>query len=472
MVRPLGIGVQQQLQSTAVSFRGVGKRFGATVAVEAVSLDIAAGTVHAFVGENGAGKSTLLGMLAGRIALTEGEIEVFGQTLITGNVRSSRAAGVVAIYQELTIVPDLSACANVFLGQTRSRLGFLAEQSMRRRFKELCARLGVDIPAEVLAGRLSVANQQILEILRALQSDARILLLDEPTSALAPPEREALFQRIRELRANGVTVLLVSHNLDEVLAIADAVSVCRDGRLVRSAPTTKWTKSGLVAAMLGHAVAASEKRKSRRVGDLLLRVEKITVPGKIENISVAVSVGEIVGLGGLVGSGRTTALRALCGLEPNSSGRIWIDGKERRWPTSPAHALDLGLALIPEDRKQGLVLGMPAQENIVLADLNATARAGFVWKIACAHALKPPCAATSSIAGAFPHSPAHYPEAISRNCCLRAGAIVSPAYCWPTSRRAASMSVPKRRYSANCGNWPTQAWQYFSSRRSLKRSSP
>ena len=370
--------MQLQPPSTAISFRGVGKRFGATIAVEDVTLDIAEGTVHAFVGENGAGKSTLLGMLAGRIAPTEGEIEVFGRALPTGNVRLSRAAGLVAIYQELTIVPDLSACANVFLGQTRSRFGFLSEQAMRRQFKDLCKRLGVAISAEIPAGSLSVADQQVVEILRALQSDARILLLDEPTSALAPPERKALFKRIHELRANGVTVLLVSHNLDEVLAIADTVSVCRDGRLVRSAPTTEWTKSSLVAGMLGHDLAPAQRRKSPRIGDLLLRAENITVPGKIGNISIVVHANEIVGLGGLVGSGRTTALRALSGLEPNASGRLWIDGKERRWPTSPAHALDLGLALIPEDRKQGLVLGMSAQENVVLADLSAIANAGFV----------------------------------------------------------------------------------------------
>jgi ABC-type sugar transport system ATPase subunit len=369
---------QHRTAGPAVRFRNIGKRFGDTVAVEDVALQIAAGSVHALVGENGAGKSTLLGMLAGRIAPTEGEIEVFGQSLQTGNVRLSRAAGVVAIYQELTIVPGLSACANVFLGQTRSRFGFLSERAMHHRFNGLCERLGVAIPADIPAGELSVADQQILEILRALQSEARILLLDEPTSALAPPEREALFRRIRELRANGVTVLLVSHNLDEVLAIADDISVFRDGCLVRTAPATAWTKASLVAAMLGHAVSHAAKRRAPKGADLVLRAEGITVPGKIENLSVAVSAGEIVGLGGLVGSGRTTVLRALSGLEQETGGRLWIDGVERRWPTSPFHALDLGIALIPEDRKQGLVLGMSAQENIVLADLGAAASAGFL----------------------------------------------------------------------------------------------
>jgi rhamnose transport system ATP-binding protein len=374
----LASAAPQRTAVPAVRFQNVSKQFGDTVAVKDVTLEVAAGSVHALVGENGAGKSTLLGMLAGRIGVNAGEIEVFGQILQTGNVRVARAAGVVAIYQELTIVPNLSACANVFLGQTRSRLGFLAEGAMHLRFDELCSRLGVAIPAHAVAGMLSVADQQMLEIIRALQSEARIILLDEPTSALAPPERDALFGRIRELRAKGVTILLVSHNLDEVLAIADEISVCRDGRLVRTAPATAWTKASLVAAMLGHAISQNPARRPRRDARPLLQAEAITVPGKIEGLSITVSPGEIVGLGGLVGSGRTTLLRALSGLEPEATGRLSIDGVERPLPTSPSQALDLGIALIPEDRRQGLVLGMSAQENIVLADLGTAATAGFI----------------------------------------------------------------------------------------------
>ena len=374
----LGVSEEQRNAHAAIPFDGVGKRFGETVAVDGVTLAILRGTIHALVGENGAGKSTLLGMLAGRTALSDGRIDVFGQTLQTGNVRASRSAGVVAIYQELTIVPSLSACANVFLGQTRSRFGFLSERAMRKRFNELCERLGVVISAGVLAGALSVADQQMLEIIRALESQAKVLLLDEPTSALALPERDALFRCVRELRAQGVTILLVSHNLDEVLSIADDISVCRDGRLIRTANVADWTKASLVAAMLGHAAAPPTKRRSAVSIEPFLRADAVTAPNKIDNISVAVGKGEIVGLGGLVGSGRTTLLRALCGLERDSTGRLWIDGKERRWPTSPLQALELGIALIPEDRKQGLVLGLPAQENVVLANLHATARAGFI----------------------------------------------------------------------------------------------
>ncbi len=369
---------RQRTAAIAVRFQHIGKSFGSTVAVRDVSLDVSAGTVHALVGENGAGKSTLLGMLAGRVAATAGTIETFGEGLQTGNVHASRGAGIVAIYQELTMVPTLSACANVFLGQPRSRYGILAEREMRRRFDELSQRLGVTIAAAAIAGTLSVADQQVLEILRALQSNARILLLDEPTSALAPPEREALFGRLRELRAGGVTILLVSHNLDEVLAIADDISVCRDGQLIRTAPAHEWTKESLVATMLGHALAQRPEHRPRPSRGAIMESEAVTVSGKISDISLAVAPGEIVGLGGLVGSGRTTLLRALSGLEPAATGRLRIEGKEVPLPPNPAKALELGIALVPEDRRNGLVLEMAAQENIVLADLGGVANSGFI----------------------------------------------------------------------------------------------
>lgn len=393
----------ERTATPAVRFRQIAKHFGGTTAVDSVSLDIRRGSVHALIGENGAGKSTLLGVLAGRLAASSGDVEIFGVPLQTGDVRAARLAGVVAIYQELTIVPDLSACANVFLGQVKSRYGFLSERDMRARFIELCRHLGVSIEPDARAGTLSIADQQIVEILRALQSDAKVLLLDEPTSALAPPERRALYRQIAELRASGVTVVLVSHNLDEVLENADEVSVFRDGRLIHTAPAAEWTKASLVSAMLGHgahtirrqetvhdagAIADAEASAllshklvhgSTFSGDNpLLRVEGVSIPGKLDDVAIAVRPGEIVGIGGLVGSGRTTLLRALAGLEPSVSGRIWIDGVEKRWPLTPAQALALGIALIPEDRKQGLVLGRAAEENVVLADLPSVATAGFL----------------------------------------------------------------------------------------------
>jgi rhamnose transport system ATP-binding protein len=368
--------------ATAIRCRGIEKTFGAIRALHPVDLDVRQGTIHALVGQNGAGKSTLLGILAGRIAPGAGTIEVFGRREPLGSPRASRNAGVVAIYQELTIVPALSAVANVFLGQVLSTGGFLSERAMRQRFVELSRRLGVTIAPEVDARTLSVADQQILEIMRAVQSDAQIILFDEPTAALAPTERESLFRLMRDLREQGHTMLYVSHNLDEVLGLADVVTVFRNGRQVTTGPVRRWTKGKLVQAMLGEDVGDIYHRRLRQTascGQAVLRAEAVTVPGAIAGVDVTIEPGEVVGIGGLVGSGRTTVLRALAGLEPQATGRLWIGGEAARFPTTPSAARELGIALAPEDRKlQGLVLGMSAMENIVLAGLQRVTRFGLL----------------------------------------------------------------------------------------------
>jgi rhamnose transport system ATP-binding protein len=387
----------------AVVLRDVQKSFGATHAVKSVSLEIAAGTVHALVGENGAGKSTALGIIAGRIAPTSGTIEIFGHEFRYGDPRAARNAGVVAIYQELTIVPALSAEANVFLGQTLSRGGFLAEREMRSRYETLCAQVGVPtVPPKTPAGSLSVAEQQVLEILRAIASEARIILFDEPTASLANSEREALYRVINGLRENGVTVVFVSHNLDEVLELGDVVTVFRDGELRVSEPRGQFTKPTLVRAMIGTAGddrlidemledheraaaqaaadAARQARLSRGIGrPPVLAVTGLTVPGAVEGLELEVHAGELLGIGGLVGSGRTTLLRALAGLEPSAKGRMFIDGQEVAWPRTVRQSLGYGIALVPEDRKsQGLVLSMSSVDNIALSSFAGASRWGFL----------------------------------------------------------------------------------------------
>jgi ABC-type sugar transport system ATPase subunit len=371
--------------SSAIAVAGVSKRYGATAALTGIDLDVPAGTIHALVGENGAGKSTLLGILAGRVEPTEGEVRVFGEPATFGSPRAAHAAGIVAIYQELTIVPALSAVANVFLGQTLARHGLLSERVMRERFRALCERLNVSIAPDVPARRLSVADQQLLEIMRALQAQARIILFDEPTAPLAPPEREGLFRVMRDLRADGVTMLFVSHNLDEVLDLADDVTVFRDGRRTQSGPAAEQTKTSLIAAMLGDAghdaVAASATdgsgtvRRRRAARSELLRVQDVTVRGALAGARLTVHAGEIVGIGGLVGSGRSTLLRALAGLVRPAEGEMFVAGVPVRWPRTVRESLRHGIALLPEDRKdQGLVLGRSAMENITLAALDKVAR--------------------------------------------------------------------------------------------------
>lgn len=366
----------------AIDAVNVVKRFEGTVALKDVSLRIEAGQVHALVGENGAGKSTFLGIIAGRISPTSGQISIFGQEHVFGTPRAARRLGIAAIYQELTIVPALGARANVFLGQPFSNAGFLSERRMQARYLELCNQFGVTIPGDVPASQLSVADQQTLEIMRGIQSDARILLFDEPTTALAPPERDALFRQMRRLRDEGKTMILVSHNLEEVLDISDRVTVFRDGMAVASAPRQEWTKASLVRAMIGHDLAEAVERplRSRQTGRAAtLSVRGVRLTGAIEGIGFDVEPGEIVGIGGLVGSGRSSLLRCIAGLEPQSEGTLTMNGMPVDWPRTPRQALAAGIALVPEDRKhQGLVLGMSAAENIAMTKFSKVSRLGML----------------------------------------------------------------------------------------------
>ena len=379
------------MSNETIEFHQVSRTFGVDIALDAIDLEIRRGTVHALVGENGAGKSTALGVLAGRLKPSEGSVSVFGSELPYGDPRACLRQGIAAIYQELTTVPALSPEANVFLGQTFSRLGFLTRRQMRRRYEELCEQLGVMAkPPGTVAGRLAVADQQLLEVLRALQVDARVMLFDEPTASLAEHEREAVLDLMKNLRSRGITVVFVSHHLEEVLEVCDDISVFRDGVVVASGPRAEWTKRALVDTMLGedksgralqaieqgtHAGAARPSRQQVP----LLRVEGLTLPGAVEAISMEVADSEIVGLGGMVGSGRTSVLRCLAGLEPRSHGRLWIDGEEVAWPRTVRQALAYGITLVPEDRKgQGLGLSLSAAANVLMSDFGSASRFGFV----------------------------------------------------------------------------------------------
>jgi len=366
----------------AVRVTGVGRDFGAVRALSEVSLDLAAGEIHALVGENGAGKSTLLGLLAGRITPTAGDIKVFGQQLNGGNPRESRGLGVVAIYQELTMIPARNAVENVFLGQTLSRTGSAADLRMRARFAELCAEFDVSIPRARRVDSLSVADQQLIEIMRARQSGAKVVLLDEPTASLAVKERHKLFDLMRKLRADGTAIAFVSHNLDEVLEISDRITVFREGRVVDSRPAVDWTKRSLVREMLGRDLAdALDTRPtppSRRPRTALV-LDEVEVPGLLHPVSLDIRAGEVLGVAGLVGSGRTSLLRAIAGLERANGQVVPADGPPRAAPRSPRAARRLGVALLPEDRKgQGLVLSQPAAANVVLGDLKSVATWGLL----------------------------------------------------------------------------------------------
>ena len=391
--------------AVAARFMNVTKTFGVTRALKGIDFEIRAGTVHALVGENGAGKSTALGILAGRIPPSGGRVELFDEEIPYGVPRALRAAGVVAIYQELTIAPLLGVEANVFLGEPASRFGMLRRGEMRERYLELCEEFGFrPQPAGTRAGQLSVADQQLLEIMRALIRDCRVILFDEPTASLAIPEREALYELIGDLKRKGMTIVFVSHNLDEVFLLADEITVFREGEHQRTAPSSGWTKSTLVDAMLGKGgdsrVAEELLHEDRGVASAtpttvsapggatanaggsappLLRAEGVTIDGAIEDAWIDVKPGEILGVAGLVGSGRSSLLRALAGAEDGSRGRLWIEGREVDWPHSVRRARRLGIALLSEDRKsEGLALSMSARDNIIVGDMGKVSRFGMV----------------------------------------------------------------------------------------------
>jgi ABC-type sugar transport system ATPase subunit len=367
-----------------IECRSLTKFFGTTAALDSVDLDIRSGTIHALVGENGAGKSTCLGIIGGRIRPTSGSVRIAGTPYREWTPRSIRQMGVFSVYQELTIVPNLSAQANVFISSPRSRLGVLAQRKMREEYVALCDRYDVRPHPDVPAGALSAADQQIVEILRVLVGAPKVILLDEPTASLAQHERDALLRLMRDLRTSGITMGFVSHNLKEVIDVADYVTVFRDGAVTGQFANDGLDPGQLVKAMLGREAgkrqAMRTPRASGQVRRPILTVDNLSIRGRpLQQVSFQLRRGEILGIAGLVGSGRTSLLTALAGAQPRARGSLRIDGEPKRWPRSPFQARKLGIALLPEDRKRsGLVLSRPAADNILLSDFSAASRFGVL----------------------------------------------------------------------------------------------
>ncbi len=364
---------------SAVSVRGLAKSYPGVVALHPTNLDIRAGTIHALVGENGAGKSTLLKIIAGAQPPTAGELRVFGEELTFDGPRQARRAGVVAVYQELAVLPNLTALENVFLGQFIRRGAVPDMGRMRVDFSALADRMDVVIAPNAKAATLSIADQQVLEIMRALHAHARLLLLDEPTASLALHEREALGRTMLTLASEGVTVVWISHDLDEVLSLSDDISVFREGRYIETRASSAWNKKGLVQAMLGdrdHVVPFERTHQTVRTRVLL---HNLVIPGVLDGIDIELGRGEILGVAGLMGSGRTELLRALAGLDPTATGSLSIDDQEIPLPRSPRGAGKAGIALAPEDRKgQGLVLSMTTEENVSMPAWSKLQRLGVL----------------------------------------------------------------------------------------------
>jgi rhamnose transport system ATP-binding protein len=357
----------------------VAKAFGAVQAVANGSIDLYAGEAHGLVGENGAGKSTMVKMLAGVLRPDSGAVLIEGRPVSLHGPAGARDAGIAVIYQEPTLFPDLSVAENIFMGRQPLLAGRrIDRRRMNATAAALFGRLGVRLDPGRISRGLSIADQQIVEIAKALSLDARVIVMDEPTAALSAAEVARLFEVVRTLRAAGTAVLFISHRLEEVFAICQRVTVMRDGRHVLSSELAGMTTDDLVRAMVGRQMEARAPGGRGAPGEPVLAVERLTREGVFTDISLQVRAGEIVALAGLVGSGRSEVARAVFGIDSYDAGQVRIRGRELR-RASPTAAMAAGIGFVPEDRRQqGLVMDMSVQQNVALASLGRLRKAGLV----------------------------------------------------------------------------------------------
>jgi rhamnose transport system ATP-binding protein len=366
-------------QAPLLSLHGATKSFGAVIALSDGTIEIRPGEIHALVGENGAGKSTLVKILAGVHQPDAGDFTVNGTPVSFRSPADSKAAGISVIYQEPTLFPDLTVAENIFIGrQPRGRLGLIDRPAMRAQARELFARLGVPIDPDRIADGLSIADQQIIEIAKAISLDASVLVMDEPTAALSGIEVDRLFAVARSLRDRGAGILFISHRFDEVFDLCDRITVMRDGAFIATHDTPDITVDGLVREMVGRDIATLFPKQDAAIGDVVLAVDGITRTGVFSDISFEVHTGEIVALSGLVGAGRTEVARAVFGIDRYDTGSVTMGGKKLK-AHSPQAAIDAGIGFVPEDRrKQGLVMDLSVARNATLTLRKQLARFGLI----------------------------------------------------------------------------------------------
>lgn len=349
--------------------RGISKRFPGVQALDNVDFDLRAGEVHALLGQNGAGKSTLVNVMAGALQPDEGELLLHGTKVHFYNPRQALEAGIATVHQELTLVPYLSAAENTWLGQLPGSRGVMHWKDLWSQTEELFERLGAPIDPRVPVRQLGTAERQLVTIAKALASEPRILIMDEPTSALTDRERENLFEIINALTNQGIAILYISHRLDELLLIGTRITVLRDGRRIETVSNENVTRELLVEMMVGHELetTSSTGQRARSKGDPVLAVDGIATDSGIRDVSFELHKGEILGIAGLMGAGRTELARALFGVDPLTAGSVRRDGNPIKL-SSPRAAIRNGIGLLVEDRRQGLVLPMSVAHNITLAD--------------------------------------------------------------------------------------------------------
>ncbi|MCS6834581.1 MAG: sugar ABC transporter ATP-binding protein [Anaerolineae bacterium] len=363
-----------------LELHGISKSFPGVQALSGVDFSLELGEVHALLGENGAGKSTLIKIISGVYQADQGQMLIDGQPYAFHNPREAQRAGVATIFQELILYPELTVAENIFMGHApRSRYGLIDWRAMRQRAQELLASLEIyDMDVDSKVGAMSVGKRQRVEIAKALSHNARILIMDEPTAALTEADVERLFNIVRLLKQRGVSIIYISHRLEEIFMLADRVTVLRDGQHVATKAVRDTHESDLIQMMVGREIDDLFPKLPSQLGATVLRVRGVARHPLPRGVSLEVRAGEIVGLAGLVGSGRTELAHVLFGITTAQEGEIWLDG-QRVQIKNPSQAMRLGIAYVPEDRgNQGLIKQMKVRENTSLAILRSIARSGFI----------------------------------------------------------------------------------------------
>ncbi len=360
-----------------LTLKNITKEFPGVKALDDVTINIERGTIHGLVGENGAGKSTLIKILAGIYQPNKGEIILDGKPCRFNSPIEARRAGISVVHQEIKLAEPLSVAENMFLGNVQLKNGLVDWKGMRRRAREIVEDLGMDIDINAQVSSLTVAKKQIVEIMHAINNNSRILIMDEPSAVLTDRELEVMFRIVKQLRDKGITIIYISHRLDEIFGLCSNVSVLRDGRHIDTIPVASVDRQGLINMMVGREMGQEYPKEVGNVGGTILEVKNLS-RGILQDISFEVKSGEVFGISGLVGAGRTELARAILGIDKPESGEVYVRGKKVHYRTF-ADAIRDGLGLIPEDRKlQGLVQIMSVKRNTTLVNMKRVLRAGVI----------------------------------------------------------------------------------------------
>ena len=362
-----------------LQMRGITKRFPGVIALQGVSLELNRGEVLALMGENGAGKSTLMKVLGGAYAPDEGELRIDGQAVHLSGIADAKRRGIALIHQELMLAPNLDITGNIFLGNERQKAGMLDRAAMTAIARKLLDRVGLRISPGTLVSALTAGQMQMVEIAKALAMNARLIIMDEPTSSLTAGESAQLFRIVRSLRADGIGIIYISHRMEEVLDLADRITVMRDGRRVGDLLAAEATHDKIVSMMVGRTFTTRFPDKpDRPPGEVVLDVRAVLVPGAPSGVSFTCRKGEVLGFAGLVGAGRTELMQVVFGVTPSLGGTMLLEGRPFH-PRNPRHAIDWGVYLAPEDRKRhGLVLPMSVAQNVSLPDVGNYSPIGWL----------------------------------------------------------------------------------------------